>query len=275
MTDFERRAGSDFDGVSYRKEGAIATITLDRPEVGNSLTKEMHEAMSSIWDDVRGDTTIRVCVLTGSGEKHFCTGIDVQRVSETGTTTTGAGTLRDELHWTSRQNDVWKPTICAINGTVAGAGLHFVVDSDIVLATTDSSFLDAHVNVGMVGGVENVGLLSRVPLGTAMMMTLLGRSYRLSAADALVKGLVDELVDRDKLLERAYEIASVVAQNSPSAIARSMQAIWNAIDLWRGPATEYGWELVKAQWQHPDFREGPRAFAAGRTPNWAAADIRS
>src|SRR5205085_11315077 len=96
-------------------------------------------------------------------------------------------------------------------GAVAGAGLHFVVDSDIVVASTDAQFLDTHVNVGMVGGVENVGLAKRLPLGTALRMTLQGRNYRLTADRAYQLGLVEEVVSPESLITTAAALAGDMA----------------------------------------------------------------
>ena len=101
--------------------------------------------------------TIRSAIITGSGERHFCTGTDVGNVAATGKINAGNGPASHELWWSPHQNRVWNPASVR-EGLVAGGGLHFVVDSDIVLAAENAAFMDTHVNVGMVGGIENVGL---------------------------------------------------------------------------------------------------------------------
>jgi enoyl-CoA hydratase/carnithine racemase len=204
----------------------------------------------------------------GAGRKHFCTGADLSGVNERGSVGVGLGRVNQELSLTARQNDVWKPTVCAVNGLVVGGGLHFVVDADIIVASTTATFLDSHVNVGMVGGVENVGLAKRLPLGTALRMTLQGKNFRLSAARAHTLGLVDELAEPDDLLDTAHQIAHDIAQNSPHAVSLSQQAIWGSLEMPYTQALEYGFGLVKTHWQHPDFTEGPRAFAERRPPRW-------
>jgi E-phenylitaconyl-CoA hydratase len=155
-----------------------------------------------------------------------------------------------------------------VNGLVVGGGLHFVVDADIVVASTEAAFLDSHVNVGMVGGLENVGLAKRLPLGTALRMTLQGKNFRLPAERAHQLGLVDELVKPEDLLTTAQAIARDIAANSPHAVSLSQQAIWASLEMPYTQALEYGFGLVKNQWQHPDFQEGARAFAEKRAPNW-------
>ena len=158
--------------------------------------------------------------------------------------------------------------MCAVNGLVVGAGLHFVVDADIMVASTNAVFLDSHVNVGMVGGPENVGLAKRLPLGTALRMTLQGRNFRLSAQRAYDLGLVDELTEPGNLLSAADQIAHDITHNSPHAVSLSQQAIWSSLEMPYSQAVEYGYGLVKTQWHHPDFTEGFRAFAEKRPPNW-------
>lgn len=255
-------------GLRVQQHNAIVVLTLDRPDRGNSLTPDMHAEIRRVWEWIRTDPDVRATVITGSGDRHFCTGTDVGGVAERGSTTAGDGPFRDSVFWTSRQNGVWKPTICAVNGVVAGGGLHFVVDSDIVVAADTSSFLDTHVNVGMVGAIENIGLLQRLPLGTVLRMTLQGKSFRLDAARAYQLGLVDELVRPHELLDTAMAIAEEVARNSPEAAARSLEAIWSSLGVPYDQALEYGWSLVRRHWRHPDFAEGPRAFVERRPPRW-------
>jgi enoyl-CoA hydratase/carnithine racemase len=158
-----------------------------------------------------------------------------------------------------------------VNGLVTGAGLHFVVDADIVLASENAAFMDSHVNVGMVGALENVGLAKRLPLGSALRMTLMGRHYRMPAKRAHELGLVDELVATPaELLPAALEMAAQLKQNSPQAMALSKQAVWGSLERGYRDALEQAWALLRLHWAHPDFEEGPRAFAEKRTPHWNA-----
>jgi enoyl-CoA hydratase/carnithine racemase len=144
-----------------------------------------------------------------------------------------------------------------------------VVDADIVLASENAAFMDAHVNVGMVGAVENIGLARRLPLGSALRMTLLGRHYRMPARRAYELGLVEELVATPgDLLPAARAMADVLKQNSPQAMARSKQAVWGALEHGYTAALEAGWDLLRGHWTHPDFAEGPRAFTEKRAARW-------
>jgi E-phenylitaconyl-CoA hydratase len=259
--------GSD-DEVCFDVVDHIAYITLNRPAQGNSLTPSMMTWFRETWRRIADDSDIRCVLITGAGEKHFCTGADLSGVSERGSVGVGLGRVSQELTLTARQTNVWKPTVCAVNGLVVGGGLHFVVDADIVVASTTATFLDSHVNVGMVGGIENIGLAKRLPLGTALRMTLQGKKFRLPADRAYALGLVDELAEPGELLATATQIAHDIAENSPHAVSLSQQAIWSSLEMPYSQALEYGFGLVKTQWHHPDFIEGPRAFADKRAPEW-------
>lgn len=257
-------------GVGYEKRDGVAWIRLDRPERGNSLTPPMQRVFRAIWADVQNDPTVRVAVVGAAGERHFCTGFDVAEAEGSDADEVFADRPLDEaVFWSPQQNHVWKPVICTVNGLCVGGGLHFVVDADIVLASENAAFVDAHVNVGMVGALENVGLAKRLPLGTALRMTLLGRHYRLPAQRAWQLGLVDELVATPAdLRPLAEEMAQQMQRNSPQAMARSKQAVWGAVEHGYHEALERAWALLRSHWRHPDFLEGPRAFAEKREPRW-------
>lgn len=258
------------DGVCYEKREGIAVIRIDRPARGNSLTPQMHPLFRAIWCDVRDDPDVRVAVLTASGERHFSTGFDLgEAESPEADAVFDNRPLVDAVGWSPYANRVWKPVICGVNGLCVGGGHHFVVDADIVVASANAAFMDAHVNVGMVGAVENVGLATRLPLGAALRMTLMGRHYRMSAERAHQLGLVDELVDTPgDVLPAALEMARLVSRNSPQAMALSKQAVWAARERGYSQAMEYAWSLLRLHWGHPDFAEGPRAFAEQRDPIW-------
>lgn len=257
-------------GVEFRCQDGIAWITLDRPERGNSLTPAMQPVFRAIWAEVRDNPDVRVAVIAARGERHFCTGFDVAETDgdEAGSVFKDAP-FAESVHWSAYQNQVWKPVICVVTGLCVGGGLHFVVDSDIVVASENAAFLDSHVNVGMVGAIENIGLARRLPLGTVLRMTLEGRDFRLSAQRAYQLGLVDELAPTpEDALQRAQEMARRIASNSPQAMARSKQAVWGSLERSYGDALEHGWKLLREHWAHPDFQEGPRAFAEKRAPRW-------
>jgi len=258
------------DGVRYEKRDGIAVITINRPERGNALKPSMQRIFRAVWADVRDSDDVRVAIVTAAGDKHFCTGFDVATAGDDDADEVfNNRPLADAVHWSPHQNRVWKPVICAVNGLCVGGGLHFVVDADIVVACEQAAFMDTHVGVGMVGALENVGLAKRLPLGSALRMTLMGRHYRMPARRAYELGLVDELVaDRADVLATAREIATAMLDNSPQAMALSKQAVWGALEQGYAAALEQAWALLRLHWSHPDFSEGPSAFAEKRAPRW-------
>ncbi|MDG1946050.1 MAG: enoyl-CoA hydratase/isomerase family protein [Halioglobus sp.] len=258
-------------GVRYEKSNGIATITIDRTKRGNSLTPGMQAVFKAIWSDVRDNPTVLVAIINAAGERHFCTGFDVAEAdSDSAADDVFVDKpFRESVFWSPYQNDVWKPVICVVNGTCVGGGHHFVVDSDIVIASRNAKFLDSHVNVGMVGAIENIGLAKRLPLGAALRMTLMGNSYHLSSERAHQLGLVDELMETpEEARTLAREMATQMLKNSPQAMALSKRAIWASLDQGYEQSLETGWGLLRSHWTHPDFEEGPKAFGEKRDPVW-------
>ncbi|HEY6870226.1 MAG TPA: enoyl-CoA hydratase/isomerase family protein [Novosphingobium sp.] len=256
--------------IRFERRGAIAIITLTRADRGNAFTAQMGQTLQAIWSEVKRNPDIRVAVITAEGDRHFCTGADLAKMSE-GQEEQGLRNvpLEEAVTLTSLQNKVWKPVVCAVNGLVVGGGLHFVVDSDVIVAAATARFVDTHVNVGQVGAIENIGLAKRLPLGTALRMTLQGRGFQLSAERAYQLGMVDELVPTAAdVLPKALEIAEDMAKNSPVAMARSKEALWHSMETGYHSALEYAWSLLRMQWAHPDSIEGPTAFVERREPEW-------
>jgi enoyl-CoA hydratase/carnithine racemase len=268
VTQIDELHGVQLEGFRFEVRGRTALITIDRPDAGNSLTGSMRAGITAIWSEVASNPGIRAAVLTGAGGRHFCTGIDVRAAASTGGTTTGMGPAATEIVWSPLHHGVWKPVICALNGTVAGGGLHFVADADVILAAEHVELLDTHVDVGMVGAVENVGLTHRLPLGTVLRMTMWGKQFRLSARRAYELGLVDEVHAADELLPRALELAEQAGSASPAAVALSKQALWASLGRPRADAEEYAWALARMHRSHPDVSEGAAAFTERRPPVW-------
>ena len=257
-------------GVTFEVRDGIAFIQIERPERGNSLTPEMQPVFRALWSAVRDDPAIRVAIVSAAGDRHFCTGFDVSEADGDGAEDVFQDApLAESVHWSPHQNEVWKPVLCVVTGLCVGGGLHFVVDSDIVIASENAAFMDSHVNVGMVGAVENVGLARRLPIGSALRMTLMGRDYRMPARRAYELGLVDELTSTPEQARAvAEEMARSLLKNSPQAMALSKQAVWGALEQGYTAAMERGWDLLRSHWEHPDFVEGPRAFGEKREPRW-------
>jgi len=272
MSDTVLDLDGELPGFLYKKRDQIAFITLNRPDRGNSLAPRMQRVARAIWNDVERDPDVHVAIFGAAGERHFCTGFDVSEADGADAAEVFRDApLSESVFWSPYQNRVTKPVICVVNGLCVGGGHHFVVDADLIIASRNAAFMDSHVNVGMVGALENIGLAKRLPLGTALRMTLLGKAYRLSAERAYQLGMVEELVDTPEQAQNLAESwARELLKNSPRAMALSKQAIWGGLEHGYGEALERGYTHLKAMWSHPDFVEGPRAFVEKRAPAWNA-----
>jgi len=263
----------EFETLLYDVQDGVAQITLDRPDRHNAITRTMARELAAAWTAVKTDPEVVCTILTGSGQKALCTGMDVADVAS------GAAFGDDEagadpddapwLHMTAIQNECWKPVITAVNGMVCGGGLHFVADSDLIVCADHATFFDTHVKVGLIAGLEPIGLTRRIPLEAVLRMALLGGSERMTADQALDVGLVGEVVPAADLMKRARALADMISQHSPTALARSKQAIWKSLDVGLGEALDATWKAIREHVDCPDLREGSAAFVENRKPRWA------
>ena len=149
-----------------------------------------------------------------------------------------------------------------------GGGLHFVADSDVVIASDNATFFDTHVKVGLVAGLEPVSLSRKIPLESVLRMSLIGGGEKLDANEAKNIGLISEIVNQENLMTRAMEIANKIKIHSPSALAKTKKAIWQSKDTGLNDALKNAWHLISEQQIHPDFEEGAKAFIEKRSPKW-------
>lgn len=261
----------DLETLLYDVKGGVATITLNRPERHNAFNLTMAKELKQVWQGVKTDANVVCAIVTGAGAKAFCTGMDVAEVASGEARGSGKMT-REDAPWfqlTAIQNQCWKPVITAVNGMVVGGGLHFIADSDLIVASESATFFDTHVKVGLIAGIEPIGLTRRIPLEAVLRMALLGGSERMSAEEALRLGLVGEVVAPEQLLPRAQELANKIAQHSPTALARSKQVIWQGLDSGLDAAIDNAWEAINDHVAHGDLAEGAKAFVEKRKPRWA------
>jgi len=256
------------DELTVERCGRVLVVTIDRQERMNSLSPEVKDGLLETWTSLKTDRSVRSILITGAGTRAFCTGMDLKAFAERGGPSPVKADVHEELRVTPLHCDVWLPTIVAINGVCTGAGLHFIADADVVVASATASFLDTHVSVGQVTAIEPITLLPRIGLGNALRLAVLGKHGRMSAEEALRISLVDEVVEPERLLDRAIELAEHSATGSPAAVEASKRAIRSALERPMAQAMQYGWELLLAHRSHPDSNEGPIAFAEKREPTW-------
>lgn len=262
MTLGNRYFESDVVDVEIRDR--IALVTLNRPRSANALDAVLIRDLGELWRTIAADNSVQCIVLTGSG-RHFCAGADMSLLSANRTEV--GKDADDELSFLPG-NVVDVPVIVAVNGTCAGGGLHFVADADIIIAAESATFLDPHVSVGQVSGIEPVELMTLMRRDRAVRMALLGRHEVVDAATALESGLVSEVLTAEALVDHALDLAAKICTGSPAAIRHTRRVIRaftaDSVRVYR----DLGWELVQRHWAHPDSKEGPAAFGEKREPRW-------
>ena len=254
-----------FDTITYEVTGHTATITLNRPEALNALTPHMVSELRAAYDEAEGDDDIWLMIVTANG-RAFCTGADVKEIPDDGKVTYDQWEAPQE--GTPPFRRMAKPVLAAINGICCGAGLDWVTTGDIVIASDKATFFDPHVSIGLVAAREMVRLARVLPRTVALRMALMGKHERMSAERAYELGMVTEVVEHDRLLERAHEIADIVNSNAPLAVRGTRLAIHKTLDL---PLLEgeilaetFRERVVRTE----DAAEGPLAFVEKRVPNW-------
>ena len=224
-----------------------------------------------IWGEIEKDPEITCAIVTGAGEKAFCTGWDVASLSreESEELVGGDRWSAPYGYITALQNRCWKPVITAVNGVCNGGGLHFIADSELIIAAEHASFLDTHVAVGMPSALEPAGLARRIPLERVFRLALMAKQGRITAQQALEIGLVGEVVPGADLMTRAKETAAVLAQYSPTSLARTKRAIWESLDHGLDAGLDTAHLQVEKHLGHPDPVEGSKAFIEKRAPAWS------
>ena len=264
-----------FEAIGYEVTDRVATITLNRPEALNALSPAMIGELRQAYADAEADDEVWLLLVTGTG-RAFCTGADVGEIPDDGRVVYDEPYLSTFPQWEAPQEGtppfrtMTKPVIVAINGICCGAGLDWVTTGDIVIASDQATFFDPHVSIGLVSGREMVRIARVLPTNIAMRMALMGRHERMDAQRAYDLGLISEVVEPDRLLARAVEIATLVNTNAPLAVRGTRLAIRKGLGI-----PLYEAELLAEAYRErvlhtEDSKEGPRAFMEKREPQWRA-----
>ena len=265
----------DYESIRYDVADRVATITLDRPDRLNALSRAMIDELRDAYARAEADPDAWLLVVTGAG-RAFCTGADVddQQVPTDGRVPHDEPYLSTIDQWEAPQEGtppfrtMTKPILVAVNGLCCGAGLDWVTTGDIVIASDRAQFFDPHVSIGLVSGREMARLARVLPTNVAMRLALTGKHERMSAPRAYELGLISEVVAHDQLLQRAREIAAIVNRNAPLAVRGTRQAIRRGLDLPLHEAEILAEAFRERVVRTADAREGPTAFLEKRDPLW-------
>jgi enoyl-CoA hydratase/carnithine racemase len=265
-----------YETLLYEERDGVAIATLNRPEVHNAFNLQMQQELRHLWTSLRTNDDVRAVVLTGAGDKAFCTGIDRNESIERGFLDEGraqpkTGRVSTPFMFNDpgeninpKQNDLWKPVIAAVNGMACGGALYMLGEVDIIVAAEHATFFDPHVTYGMVSGFEATHLLQKLPLGETLRVVLLGAHERMSAARAYQLGLVSEVVPGPELMDRAMWVASTIASAPVLAIQGSVKAVWMAQEVSRRQALQQVSHYVSLGTTRENIEGGQQAFKTSR-----------
>ncbi|MFC9313582.1 enoyl-CoA hydratase/isomerase family protein [Streptomyces nigra] len=212
--------------VRVDKDTGVAVVTLDRPGRLNALDLATRDELVAAWRRMRFDDTVRAVVLTGAGERAFCTGLD----RDTVVPQPDSPYMTDDplLRAGPKSNDLWKPVIAAVRGMACGGAFYLLGESDFLVADPTAAFFDPHTTYGMVSAYESMLMALRMPYGEAARMALMGSAERLGARRAHEIGLVSELTAPGEALSVAVERAAVIAGYPPEGVQGTVRALWAA-----------------------------------------------
>jgi enoyl-CoA hydratase len=250
------------------RRGAVLVVTMNRPEARNALTAEMMAGMKAAWDQVDNDPDVRVCVLTGAGGA-FCAGADLKAMtsSHPGDAFAGGGWDMSVIEPLLKGRRLTKPLVAAVEGPAIAGGTEILQATDIRVAGESARFGVSEARWGLypLGG-SAVRLPRQIPYTVAADILLTGR--HITAAEALAIGLVGHVVPDGKALERALELAELVAANGPLAVQAMLRTIRETEGMPEDDAFKIDAQLGVDVFRSADAKEGPRAFAEKRPPRF-------
>jgi enoyl-CoA hydratase/carnithine racemase len=258
--------GRDFEQVEVTVEEGIATVMLNRPErynaLGSRIVEELGEALESI--EISGEA--RAMILTGAGEKAFCSGVDLKE---------RAGMSADERWAHNRALNAFAgrlarlqaPTIAAMNGLAFGGGLEITLACDFRISVEDARFALPEVGIGIVPGAGGTQRLPRL-VGPTRAKELIFTGRRIDARTALEMGLISKIVPRDALAGEARALAGEIAANSPLALAYAKAAVDLSLETTLEQGLRYETAAIRATLSSEDYDIGLAAFADKKTPEF-------
>jgi enoyl-CoA hydratase len=263
----------DYENLTYEQDEHVVTLTYDRPDQHNAISREMASELHHAWRRFRDDDSAFVLVITGAGETTFCAGWDLQQASELdeiGDWEAFRRSLYDDPGpcGYTRRIDVFKPVIAAVNGYAFAAGLETALLADIRIAAENAEFGALERRWNIVGGD---GLTARLPLvvGYAKALELIITGRRIEAGEAERIGLVNEVVPRGQALARAQELAREIAALPQGAIRADKESVVTGVGRTLEERLRIEAEATISMFMRRDSHTiGAGAFKRGERPEW-------
>ncbi|WP_299304997.1 carnitinyl-CoA dehydratase [uncultured Litoreibacter sp.] len=253
--------------IQTHRDGPVLLVTLDRPKA-NAIDLATSKIMGNVFADFRDDPDLRVAIITGGGDKFFCPGWDLKAAADGDAVdgdygVGGFGGLQE-------LPNLNKPVIAAVNGIACGGGLELALSADIILAADHASFALPEIKSGTVADAASIKLPKRIPHHIAMELLFTGRWFDVEEAHKW--GLVNEIVPQAQLLDRAWEMARLLASGPPLVYAAIKEIVRHAEDHnfqdTMDQITGRKFKTVDTLYSSEDQLEGAKAFAEKRDPVW-------
>lgn len=260
------------DEVLYDVRDGIATLTLNRPERLNTISREMLMLLGQLLLQADADPAVRVVILTGAG-RAFCAGLDMTAATKG----SGIGSQNDTNATVTTLDlktapptilfNMEKPTICALNGSAAGYGMDMALGCDIRIMADSAKFAAAFVKRGVVPESGGTWFLPRM-IGWAKAAELIFTGRTLSAAESLDMGLANEVVATGDVMSRANAVAAEIAGNAPLAVQAAKRMMRSGLSESFGDHVHHVFLQLLPLFRSEDFREGMTSFLEKRPPNF-------
>ena len=256
-----------YDTILVARDGAVVTITLNRPDKLNALNAQLLAELDAALSEVEADAAIRVAILTGAGDKAFAAGADIAAMAAM--TTSEAKAFSDTGHWVCARLEAARfPVLGAVNGFALGGGCELALACDFIYASEKAKFGQPEVKLGVIPGFGGTQRLSRrVGVGLARELCYTGDT--LGAEDALRIGLVNAVVPHAELGAKVRAVADKIAMAGPLAIAQCKRVIGRGADVPLSTANELEGQAFAALFGSADQKEGMGAFLAKRAASFA------
>lgn len=256
-----------YQTLGVTRQDRVAVLTLQRPEAMNAISMRMRAELRDALDALRRDPGIGAAVLTGGGDKAFCAGMDLREFARADAELPVAELKR--FRWEQGEGIAAfdKPILAAVNGLAIGGGVELALLCDLVFAAEEASFAFGEIQRGLMpgnGGTQR--LARRIGQPRALELILTGRAV--GAPEALAIGLVEHVVPRAELLDRAVALAARMAAQAPVAVRTAREAIRRGAELPLADGLRLEQDLASFLYTTEDAREGPRAFLEKRPPVW-------
>ncbi|MFH1113690.1 MAG: enoyl-CoA hydratase-related protein [Pseudomonadota bacterium] len=256
--------------VKFETNERIAILTISRPLTMNALDQEVLDSLNKAWIEFRDNPELWVAIVTGAGGKAFCSGADIKYLAKYHRTKTAIerklkADTEPGLGGITRNLEIWKPIIAAINGYCLAGGLEIALACDIRIASETATFGLPEVSRGIIPGAGGTQRLPRlIPVGKSLEMILTGES--IDAQEAYRLGLVNKVVPPDQLLPEAMKLAERICRNAPLAVQAAKEAVYRGMVLPLSEGLRLEQLLAEPVVQSEDAKEGPMAFFEKRPP---------